>query len=495
MKKEVPQDVVPPQRRSIRNIPIPDGRRRPAARGEHTPVSAPVHDEIISHEPETLTIRPHASAKETRRELEGEPEEINVRRSFSPREEEEEPQEQASTPTRRVVSFDDDSYAPRRGKKILILSSVVGVAFLAVIIMFFTFGGATITVYPKQVTTTLNTEITAVNVTSADQEGAAVLSFAASELVAQSTRKVEATGEEEVVEKAKGTITIYNEYTEEDQRLVKNTRFASPDGLIFRIPDSVVVPGTTRDGSGNVVPGKLTTEVIADVAGKEYNISAGRFTVPGFEGLPQYDGFYAISQNAMQGGFDGVKKIVSDEDRNKAERELREEIKADLIAQAESQSTEEIMTFVDESLTLYENLNEEVDGDTVTIGMKGTTNAIAVETRALAHAAALGELNSFNEEDVVLIDNLDTLRLRAFATTGDENLTTVRIAVEGDAKFEWQLDEAAFKTFLAGKDKDMLSSAVGQFASITKADGKIRPIWKSAFPTNTEKISIVYVKE
>jgi hypothetical protein len=374
------------------------------------------------------------------------------------------------------------------------LLTSIAVIVIAVLGMFFSFGGATVTVYPRQVTTTLSAEVEAQNLATPTSSPA--LSFTAESIVAEATREVVATGEEEVVEKAKGRITIVNEYSEEEQRLLKNTRFESPDGLIFRIPDSVVVPGFTRDASGNVVPGKLVAEVVADQPGKEYNIGAtNRFTVPGFKDMPQYSSFYATSDSQMVGGFNGVKKIVSAEDRNRAERELRDDIKQQLAARAAERKVEGSVILTDDSLTLYETLEETSEGDTVTLGMRGTTKAVMVRADALAQVLAQTDLNSYTEGDIVSITNLGELRMRAFAKTGDTTFSTVRIAVEGDATFEWVLDEAAFKQALAGSDKDDLATIVPTFKAITKASAKIRPIWKGSFSENTEKITIVYAKE
>lgn len=489
MKREVPQDVVPPHKKSIRNIPIPNGRRaRPqtdtphAMRTSEPPV---IHDEVVAYNKESLTIKRHQEPQQR----------YEDQKEYEESEEDNEMVEQ-HTPTRRVVSFEEDDRPRKRGsKRLLIVSSGVAVFVLAVVLIFFSFGGATVTVYPRQVTTTLGAQLVASNVATPEAAASSSLTFAANEIIAEATRKVEATGEEEVIEKATGSIVIHNEYSEEEQRLVKNTRFQAPDGKIFRIPESVVVPGLTRDGSGNVVAGKIKTQVIADEPGKEYNIGPSRFTVPGFEGLPQYSGFYAVSDTSMSGGFNGIKKIVSDEDRNRAERELRDEIKQQLVSQAKAQTTDELIVLVDDSLTVYETLDEVAQGDTVTLGMRGKTKSVILDTRALAYALALDDLNSFKETDTVKITNLDELRIRALATTGDVAFSTVRIAIEGDAEFEWQLDEEAFKAELAGADKDVLAGMVTTHNAITRADGKFRPIWKGTFPSNPEKISIVYVKE
>lgn len=490
MKRDVPQDVVPPQKKSIRNIPIPDGRRaRPHAEVKHhaprAPEPAVIHDEVVAYNKESLTIKRHQE----------QPESIDDSEERFVPEEREEVQHRAR-PARRVVSFDDgERVASRGGKRVLIISSAVAVFAIAVVLIFFSFGGATVTVYPRQVTTTLNEQLTAVNIVASAGSASSTLQFAANEISAQATRAVEATGEEEVIEKATGTIIIHNEYSEEEQRLIKNTRFQAPDGRIFRIPESVVVPGLTRDSAGNVVAGQIKTQVVADEPGKEYNIGPTRFTVPGFEGLPQFDGFYATSDTSMSGGFNGIKKIVSAEDRNRAERELRDEIKKQLTDQAVAQTTNELLVLVDDSLTVYETLDEVVQGDTVTLGMRGTTKSVILDTKELAHALASDDLNSFKETDEVRITNLNELRIRALATTGDVAFSTVRLAVEGDAEFEWQLDEEEFKAELAGAEKDALAGMVTTHNAITRAEGKLRPIWKSTFPSNPEKISIVYVKE
>jgi hypothetical protein len=486
MTKDVPQDIIPPKK-SIRNIPIPGTRggsltETNYATHQHNTV---VRDETVSTEPETLTIR-------RRKPKVSEPTIESVYPEFTTdRQPEEESVQTAPAPARRVVSFEDEVSNGSTKRTALIVGISVA-CLLGIFFIFMSFGGATVTVFPKQITSTLKTEVVASKSasTTADQ-----FLFTSTEFTAQATQTVTATGEENVVTKAGGTITIYNEYSEEEQRLVKNTRFATPDGKIFRIQEAVVVPGLTRDAKGNVVPGTRITQVVADEPGKEYNVGSTRFNIPGFEGLPQYSAFYAQSTSSMAGGFNGVKKIISDADRNKAERELRETIKADLLSQANTQYTDESLVLTDESLTTYETLDEVVDGEKVTLGMKGTTKGIQIKTSDLAYALAKQDLNSFVDTDVVEIKNLDTLRMRVFASAADTTLSTVRIAVEGDAIFEWQLDETSFKKALAGKKKDTLASIIQTFSSITKAEGNVRPIWNQTFPTNPEKIKIINVKE
>lgn len=132
------------------------------------------------------------------------------------------------------------------------------------------------------------------------------------------------TGRKEVFQKAKGKITIFNNFSSSPQALVATTRFQTPNGLVFRIPQSITVPGAIRAGS-QLKPGEIEVEAAADRAGEEYNIGPSDFKIPGFLGTPKYQGFYAKSFEKFSGGFVGLSDIVTKENIQKAEETVKEE--------------------------------------------------------------------------------------------------------------------------------------------------------------------------
>jgi hypothetical protein len=67
--------------------------------------------------------------------------------------------------------------------------------------------------------------------------------------------------------KATGTVTVYNSYSASPVNLVKNTRFQTPDGLIFRSPSAISIPGKKSGG-----PGQVDVTVVADQEGSQYNV-------------------------------------------------------------------------------------------------------------------------------------------------------------------------------------------------------------------------------
>lgn len=129
-------------------------------------------------------------------------------------------------------------------------------------------------------------------------------------------------------QKARGMITIYNEFSSSPQPLVSTTRFQSPDGKIFRLVKSVNVPGT-NNVSGETKPGAIEAEVIADESGEGYNIDPATFTIPGFKdsGTEKYTKIYAKSSKKMSGGGNSgatVKSISASDIANAKSKALAE---------------------------------------------------------------------------------------------------------------------------------------------------------------------------
>jgi len=149
------------------------------------------------------------------------------------------------------------------------------------------FAMATIEVTPVTRSSQIDTNFTA---TVGESESELIFHFTS--LSEVKAKEVPATIEKKIQKKASGTVTIFNAYNGESQRLIKNTRLESADHKIFRIDQSVVVPGA-KVVDGKTVPGSVDSVVYADVAGKEYNIGLGDFTIPGFKGDPRYSKFYS----------------------------------------------------------------------------------------------------------------------------------------------------------------------------------------------------------
>ncbi len=134
-----------------------------------------------------------------------------------------------------------------------------------------------------------------------------------------------------------GQVTLSNMYSADPQTLIATTRILSPTGKLFRLKDTVVVPGMHSGQAGTI-----DTEVVADQTGSEYAIPAGSFTIPGLDGTPKKDKFTVVSHQAFVNGMtsSGALATVSSADIVKAkqavEKALRDEIRSDVRHQLNS---------------------------------------------------------------------------------------------------------------------------------------------------------------
>lgn len=142
-------------------------------------------------------------------------------------------------------------------------------------------------------------------------------------------KEFEATGKVTGGAKAKGKIVIYNAFNTSPQILVQNTRFESPDGLIFRLDNRTTVPGGTIK-NGELIKGSIEVMVTADSIGEGYNIDKVRFVIPGFKGTDRYLGFYAESLEKFSGGSSGESTVVSENDLKNAAKNISDILVSEL---------------------------------------------------------------------------------------------------------------------------------------------------------------------
>jgi hypothetical protein len=476
MSKNPMQDIVP-KGKSIRNVPVPDTRVRTAVRKEEIKKrkpSEPIEEDDIPVKLNKIVERKTRVApiiEEPVEETEEAAEEPvvdkevlrSVRREFE------------SRGTARKTS----PTSGKNKKRLALLGLFVGVIALAVLVSGF-FSGASVAITPRRAEASITNDYTA-----RKGEAAAELSYQVVAISGQGGEAVKATGERQVERRATGTIVIYNNYSATPQRLIKNTRFATPEGLIFRISDSVTVPG--KKGT---TPGSVEAIVTADEPGDKYNVGLKDFTIPGFKGDPRYSAFYARSKTPLQGGYSGVEKIVADGDRERAKTNIRKKLEAELISQIDAQIPPDRVGFEKAWKIEYKTLPEQtVSESEVKIQEEGTLTLALFDKLQLSSVIADAKVADYKGEPI-LITNFDDITFTPRDPFNPAGANSILFRLEGDADFEWVYDEAALKEALAGQSRSAIPSILQRFPMVQKADISLRPLWARKFPSSTEKIEI-----
>lgn len=374
-------------------------------------------------------------------------------------------------------------------RKRVVVTTVV--ALLIVILGFFMnvlLGGASVTVFPKFKDVSVQANFIAYKSPESGQLGYELMT-----LEATGERQVKATGKEEVSERAEGTIFIYNTKNT-SQRLIKNTRFESQDGLIFKIKESVDVPPATKDAKGATVPGSVSAEVFADGTGEQYNLSPQRFHVFLFKGTDDYEKIYAESTTAFEGGFDGERYIIDEQELNTAKQALHVELRDRLLARLSEERPAGFIIYDDAVTFVYESQPSTEYGDSLAT-IKETARLQVPMFKEQEFAAFLAEntIPEYVNEPVTITDPKTLMFAYASTSVASSDiaqLSSFEFTLNGNTQVVWLFDSEKLKQELISIKKTDGTKIFSAYPSISQAQAKVRPFWATTFPDTPEEITI-----
>lgn len=302
---------------------------------------------------------------------------------------------------------------------------------------------------------------------------------------------IEPAGTRPLAKKAKGKITIYNNYSSEPQRLLPETRFESASGKIFRIGDKeVIIPG--MEGNN---PGTIVVEVTADQAGPEYNLGITDFSIPGFKeiGLDEkYQEIYGVSTEKFSGGIVTTEAYIDEAQKEQAEQVLRDQLKERLTLRLLKENTDKVL-IVEKSAQIRFKSSEFTRGETEQQGAlrkQGIIVALALSKDVLDTYSIANYLSLDENETVQVIDNEFVHVTLVDQTIDYQDLSQVHLNVEGKILVEWEIAKEILRKQLAGLAKEKLTSFLQEINSIDTAEIDIFPPWKKAVSRTLNNIEI-----
>ncbi|MDP3057098.1 MAG: hypothetical protein Q8N37_01070 [bacterium] len=300
-----------------------------------------------------------------------------------------------------------------------------------------------------------------------------------------------ATGKKQITSNATGTVTIYNEWSSFPQKLVENTRLSTTDGKIFKITDSVTVPGFIRDEAGSDVPGKIDVPIVASESGPDYNIEPADFTIPGFKGTAKYIKIYAKSVTATSGGASGFTTVISADDFKKAKDFLEEEAKKDIVSQLNDKKPSDL-TMIDQAISvksgeLISPLSIDQPANKFKASLKISAIAFLFNLNDVKEIAK-SILKEINEEkkNFVLIDN--GLEYGDALIIGSD---TIKLSAQSHANAFNLINESEMRAKIVGKSKEELEEYVkNNYPDINKVSVNLWPFWVKKIPSIEKNVSI-----
>jgi hypothetical protein len=430
MAKPLFHDIVPPDRKSIKKIPIPERSRE----------KREVVRQPVAPQPKPIP-RPRAPRK--------------VRRSKVP---------------------------------VFLTLLALGVIVVLVFIFIPKATGATITLTPRGQNVSVNATFTAQKDISAD------LPYQVAVYEKDGKLTVPANGEENAQTKASGVIRIFNNFSSDPQKLIANTRFATAEGLIFRITQPIVVPGL--QGS---TPGSIDAAVTAEQVGANYNVGLADFTIPGFKGDARYSKIFARSKTTIDGGFSGTRKKVDGTQVTEARQKIRNELQTSLIRQMKQNIPENFVFPQSAYFIEYQSLPDTLVENGVVLAERATFHGIMFKRTDLAHAIAIkvsGVDSGSTTNDLANSDSLifSSKNTAIASSTPLWDSLSFGFLLNGTTTLISAIDTEKLKAELRSKPRTSLNAILAGYPGIAKAEVTMRPFWKQSFPDSISEISIDVVK-
>lgn len=369
------------------------------------------------------------------------------------------------------------------------------VALVCVLVFAFSvtllFAKAEVNVTPVQGTVTVDSTYTAKKTPLQGELGYTVMS-----LNKETEETLAPTGKEKIESKAKGTIIVYNSFSEIPQVLAKNTRFENTKGYIYRIGDAVSVPGRKKV-NGQMIPGSVEVVITADVPGEAYNMLlkdlVGDFRIPGFKGGPKYEAFYGRLKTDIRGGASGTVGTVDEKTASETRVRMRTMLKDDLVKEAFAEKPSGAVLYNNSLIIEYESLpNKNTTDGKVAIVEKATLYGTLFDEKELASRILPDETSAIKKGETV-VHGLDELLfdIKNKKDFNPKTLTgTLIFSLKGPLKSVAMFDENKLKQDLAGKPTSRIPVVLSAYQGIKTADVIIRPFWKRSFPGDPEKITI-----
>lgn len=304
------------------------------------------------------------------------------------------------------------------------------------------------------------------------------------------------TGKKDVGEKAKGTITIYNNWDINDQTIPEGSRFVA-NSKVFLSTKEVRVPGasiTISQGEIKKTPGSIKVNVEAETNGEDYNIGASSFVIASLPANMQKD-ITGKSDEAMSGGISREVKVVDAADLVKAEKEIKEEVlalaresikdkaKKDKLTTLENVISQEVV-----SLTFSHKESEEAEKFEVSISTKAFTLGFSQDdVKEVVLETAEKEIGV---EKMIL--NKDDLEISYESQESNIDDGFIRIKTNFAAKIAKNIDETGLARSIRNKSFDAAEKYLESLSDIESYSLNTWPSFYKRTPFLNSRIKINY---
>jgi len=296
------------------------------------------------------------------------------------------------------------------------------------------------------------------------------------------------TGKKDVGEKAKGTVTLFNNDST-SHTISVGTTITSETNITFTLDSTVTVASQSGDAFTEKVPGKTDVAVTATVLGPDGNLPSGtKFTISGISTVA------AKNTNAFSGGSKKTVTVVSDQDLAK--------LLSDLPNQLEQKGKEDLSHQTTGGTSILPNITN------TTISKKTFSKKSGDEATSVMLTGTVSfQSISYDKNDItgyaqyILKDKVtDKNKLSKDSVKVDINAVTLDKKQNAQATASIQaatipiLDSSVIIASIKGKSFSSAQSILQQIPQFQSADMSLSPsifFLPKTFPGSEKKITVI----
>ncbi len=311
----------------------------------------------------------------------------------------------------------------------------------------------------------------------------------------QKSKKVILTEPKEVSVKAKGSIVLYNEFSTTPQKILSGSFISDNEGKTYKTENVINIPGFKKDNN-EIIPGEVSVDISAFLAGDTYNGSPTDFYISAFKGTSKYNKIYGKLKSPFTGGASGLVYTPTDKDINQINNLAETSFKSDLLKKVQATIYPGYILYPNASTFSYKIENGIFSKTPETeVIINGTLSVVLLKEKNLIDNIIKISLPKITGDELkeIKISDLNNL---TFNFTNKEQLISkemdsVSFNLSGDIDVVWNPDLELLKTKLIGVDKVNVLTVFKQDPGIESAVVKLFPRWFKYIPKEISKINIV----
>lgn len=374
-----------------------------------------------------------------------------------------------------------------RGKLMIIIPAIL-LLFIALLVLYITKVSAEVTLIlePKGIE---KQETVTLSVDGANNFNENILAAKEVEVQLEGSLSMNVTGKEEVGEKAKGTVTLFNN-SESKRTVASGTVLTSANNRKFVTDKEVVVASASGSIFSGTKPGTSQVAVTAEKIGNEYNLPSNtEFTISGISNIA------AKNDSAFSGGSKKEVTVFSKKDADKLSADLPKSLEEKALDSLEEKlGGEEISLneFTDITLT-KKNFDKDVGDEAKQVTLKATVlfTTFSYNQKDLNELAQTLLKDDFSD-DLSLSDKDTKTNLEDIDIENDEEITAT-LKVSGG--LVPNIDNQSVVDQISGKSFIEATEVLRSLPQVKNAEVKLTPnipFLPQFLPRMKENITVIF---